>query len=243
MTQLLNNFKSVVERINLASNSRTNNLIPVRLVAVSKLKSIDDIIEIYNAGQRHFGENYVKELEEKSKSEEILKNCPQIKWHFIGNLQSNKVNKIVSIPNLYVIETVDSNSLADKLQKALLTQNKLDPLKIMIQVNTSSEDQKNGIQLNKVNETYSHIINECKNLEVTGLMTIGSVNESLNSQGLNQDFVNLIDCQKSLIKEFNLDENKLELSMGMSQDFEKAIQMGSTSVRVGSLIFGERDKK
>ena len=74
-------------------------------------------------------------------------------------------------------------------------------------------------------------------------MTIGSVNESLNSQGLNQDFVNLIDCQKSLIKEFNLDENKLELSMGMSQDFEKAIQMGSTSVRVGSLIFGERDKK
>lgn len=243
MTQLFNNFKSVVERINLASNSRTNNLIPVRLVAVSKLKSIDDIIEIYNTGQRHFGENYVKELEEKSKSEEILKNCPQIKWHFIGNLQSNKVNKIVSIPNLYVIETVDSNSLADKLQKALLAQNKPDPLKIMIQVNTSSEDQKNGIELNKVNETYSHIINECKNLEVTGLMTIGSVNESLNSQGLNQDFINLIDSQKSLIKEFNLDENKLELSMGMSQDFEKAIQMGSTSVRVGSLIFGERDKK
>jgi hypothetical protein len=74
-------------------------------------------------------------------------------------------------------------------------------------------------------------------------MTIGSVNESLNSQGLNQDFLNLIDSQKSLINEFNLDENKLELSMGMSQDFEKAIQMGSTSVRVGSLIFGERDKK
>ena len=74
-------------------------------------------------------------------------------------------------------------------------------------------------------------------------MTIGSVNESLNSQGLNQDFINLIDSQKSLIKEFNLNENKLELSMGMSQDFEKAIQMGSTSVRVGSLIFGERDKK
>ena len=75
MSQLINNFKSVIERINLASNNRASNLLPVRLVAVSKLKSIEDIIEIYNAGQRHFGENYVKELEEKSKSEEILFTC------------------------------------------------------------------------------------------------------------------------------------------------------------------------
>ena len=80
MSNLLNNFKTVIERINLASNNRAS----VRLVAVSKLKPIEDIIELYNAGQRHFGENYVKELDEKSKSDEILKNCPEIKWHFIG---------------------------------------------------------------------------------------------------------------------------------------------------------------
>lgn len=82
MSNLLNNFKSVLERINLVSAANRSN--PVRLVAVSKLKPIEDIIEIYNAGHRHFGENYVKELEEKSKSEEIIKNCPEIKWHFIG---------------------------------------------------------------------------------------------------------------------------------------------------------------
>lgn len=80
MSNLLNNFKAVIERINIASN----NCSTVRLVAVSKLKPIEDIIELYNAGQRNFGENYVKELDEKSKSDEILKNCPEIKWHFIG---------------------------------------------------------------------------------------------------------------------------------------------------------------
>jgi len=156
-------------------------------------------------------------------------------------LQSNKVNKIVNIPNLWVIETVDSESLADKLHKAW---KKSEPLKIMIQVNTSNEEQKNGLELNLVNKAYEHILNNCKNLDVTGLMTIGSVNESFNAEsGLNQDFLNLIECRSKLNSEFGLDQNKLELSMGMSSDFEKAIQMGSTSVRVGSLIFGEREKK
>ena len=156
-------------------------------------------------------------------------------------MQSNKVNKIINIPNLWVVETVDSPSLADKLHKAW---NKSEPLKIMIQVNTSSEEQKNGLELNLVNKTYEHIINNCKNLNVTGLMTIGSVNESLNAEsGLNQDFLNLIESRSQLSSDFGLDPNKLELSMGMSSDFEKAIHMGSTSVRVGSLIFGDREKK
>lgn len=149
----------------------------------------------------------------------------------------------MQIPNLYIVETVDSTSLADKLQKAWSAQNKPEALKIMIQVNTSNEEQKNGLEPNLLTKAYEHIVNNCKSLEVCGLMTIGSVNESLNSDGVNQDFLNLIDCRNKLASEFGFDANKLELSMGMSSDFETAIQMGSTSVRVGSLIFGERDKK
>lgn len=149
----------------------------------------------------------------------------------------------MQIPNLYIVETVDSTSLADKLQKAWSAQNKPEALKIMIQVNTSNEEQKNGLEPNLLPKAYEHIVNNCKSLEVCGLMTIGSVNESLNSDGVNQDFLNLIDCRNKLASEFGFDANKLELSMGMSSDFETAIQMGSTSVRVGSLIFGERDKK
>lgn len=149
----------------------------------------------------------------------------------------------MQIPNLYIVETVDSTSLADKLQKAWSAQNKPEALKIMIQVNTSNEEQKNGLEPNLLPKAYEHIVKNCKSLEVCGLMTIGSVNESLNSDGVNQDFLNLIDCRNKLASEFGFDANKLELSMGMSSDFETAIQMGSTSVRVGSLIFGERDKK
>lgn len=153
------------------------------------------------------------------------------------------MNKIVKVPNLYIIETVDSISLADKLEKAWKDQNKSEPLKIMIQVNTSNEEQKNGLDVAELNKTYEHIVQNCKNLEITGLMTIGSVSESLNAEGANQDFQNLIDYRSKLASEFNFESSKLELSMGMSSDFEKAIQMGSTSVRVGSLIFGERAKK
>lgn len=115
-----------------------------RLVAVSKTKPVNLIIEAYEEGQRHFGENYVQELEEKANNAEIVEKCKDIRWHFIGHLQKNKVNKVLCLPNIYLIETVDSQKLATTLNNHWP---KFGPpnskLKIMIQINTSGEEGKN----------------------------------------------------------------------------------------------------
>lgn len=114
-----------------------------RLVAVSKTKPIDLIIKAYEEGQRHFGENYVQELEEKACNELILEKCKDIKWHFIGHLQNNKVTKLLSVPNLYMIETVDSQKLATNINRKWPSYGPGDgKLKIMLQVNTSEEEGK-----------------------------------------------------------------------------------------------------
>lgn len=108
------------------------------------------IVAAYEEGQRHFGENYVNELVEKANSEIILEKCKDIKWHFIGHLQSNKVNKVLSIPNIHMIETVDSSKLADQLNKSWqkfgLPDSKLN---VMIQINTSNEQGLNKYNLCK----------------------------------------------------------------------------------------------
>lgn len=112
-----------------------------RLVAVSKTKPKELIIEAYNCGQKHFGENYVQEIFDKALDAEIIKFCPDIKWHFIGHLQRNKVNRLLSIPNLFVIETVDSEKLADTLNSAVEKSYKNNSkLNIFIQINTSGEE-------------------------------------------------------------------------------------------------------
>lgn len=98
------------------------------------------IVAAYEEGQRHFGENYVNELVEKAANDVILEKCKDIKWHFIGHLQSNKINKILSIPNLYMIETVDSTKLADQLNKSWEKFGQSDSkLNVMVQINTSNE--------------------------------------------------------------------------------------------------------
>lgn len=115
--------------------------IPPLLVAVAKLKPAEAIVEAYEAGQRHFGENYVQEIEEKATHPQILEKCKEIKWHFIGHLQSNKINKVLAIPNLFLIETVHKEKLAEQLNKHWP---KFAPegqkLKVMVQVNTSGEE-------------------------------------------------------------------------------------------------------
>lgn len=243
-------YQLVVDRLEAATRSRPSELCKMptpRLVAVSKTKPASSVAEVYRLGQRNFGENYVQELEEKSNSKEILDNCPDILWHFIGHLQRNKVNKVAAIPNLYMVETVDSSKLATALDAAYQkSTDSVTPqcqrLKIMVQVNTSHEPNKHGCEPNEVVSIVSHVLETCKHLEFVGLMTIGVFDYVPSHPGeINPDFQCLVECKKSVCESLQLDSDNVELSMGMSSDFEHAIAVGSTNVRVGSIIFGARD--
>ncbi|KAK4875751.1 hypothetical protein RN001_012173 [Aquatica leii] len=238
-------IKTILERIEIACNKRIPELqcVKPQLVAVSKTKPNNLIIEAYEAGQRHFGENYIQELIEKANSSDILEKCKDIRWHFIGHLQGNKVNKILSVPNLYLIETVDSKKLATRLDQKWpeFSSNDL-KLKIMLQVNTSGEDAKNGIEPEELVDLAKYVSENCKNLELNGIMTIGQFGYNLE-QGPNPDFILLKKCRDEICQRLGWDWKNVNLSMGMSDDFEHAIEMGSTNVRVGSSIFGFRPKK
>lgn len=246
MVEVAANLKSIRERIiqAVAKRSPEFNDFEPRLVAVSKFHPAEAIIDAYNAGQRNFGENYVNELVEKSSNPKILEQCKDIRWHFIGHLQRNKVNKVLGVTNLYVVETVDSEKIASALDNAWLKFRESDDsrLKIMVQINTSKEEEKNGCEVEEAPSLVKHILENCKNLEFLGLMTIGQYGYDI-SKGQNPDFLSLIECRRSLCQELGLDQKNVELSMGMSTDYEHAIELGSASVRVGTAIFGERPKK
>ncbi|XP_074642029.1 pyridoxal phosphate homeostasis protein-like [Tubulanus polymorphus] len=231
-------LRSVIERVTAACDLRGSN-VTTRLVAVSKTKPKELIFATYDAGQRHFGENYVQELEEKGHDKSILEKCSDIKWHFIGHLQRNKVNKVTGVPNLFMVETVDSDKLAMALNNSWQKCGKDEPLRIMVQVNTSGEQNKSGCEPNEVTAVVKHVLETCPHLKLQGLMTIGAFDHDLSS-GPNPDFQKLVQCRKDVCNNLKLDENDFELSMGMSNDFEHAIEAGSTNIRVGSTIFGSR---
>lgn len=245
------NLQEVQDRVNAAaaaaaaSTSSTSDT-PVRLVAVSKTKPIELLQAAYDAGCRTFGENYVQELVEK---------VPQLPddtaWHFIGALQSNKAKQLVTcIPdnsniNRLTVETVSSVKLANKLQNAVAQHfdsdtTKNDQLNVMVQVNTSGEDSKSGVEPGEECVALcQHIVQNCPRLKLTGLMTIGAPGDVSCFQVLNK-------CRQQVLLAQNQDSDTtaashLELSMGMSGDFEAAIAAGATNVRVGSTIFGARD--
>ncbi len=208
-----------------------------RLVAVSKTKPIEAVKTAYDAGQLHFGENYVQDLLDKSTSPE-LSSLKDIRWHFIGHLQSNKCSKLVKVTNLWMVETIDSTKLATTLSNSWSKVHvDSERLKVMIQVNTSQEESKGGCGSEGVVELATHIWNTCPKLELCGLMTIGRV----TAVESNPDFILLNQLRKQVSTIIGVDENQLELSMGMSNDFEQAIRAGSTNVRVGSAIFGARN--
>ncbi|KAI9319907.1 hypothetical protein BX666DRAFT_1917284 [Dichotomocladium elegans] len=204
-----------------------------RLVAVSKYKPADDIKALYDAGHRHFGENYVQELVDKS--EQLPKD---IQWHFIGHLQSNKCKTVASIPNLFVVETVDSRKKADALNKACANI-RANPLRVFVQVNTSGEESKSGVEPDGCVEVCKHIVSSCPQLALSGLMTIGAFDRDPEEE--NPDFKTLVNCKKQV--EQALPGLALELSMGMSEDYIHALKAGSTNVRVGRTIFGARPPK
>ncbi|KAJ3168406.1 hypothetical protein HDU87_001170 [Geranomyces variabilis] len=193
----------------------------VRLVAVSKTKPVADLMEAYVEGQRHFGEN-IQELVDKAAE------MPEdICWHFIGTLQSNKCKLLAPVRNLWAVETIDSSKKADTMNRCWPGDR--EPLRVFVQVNTSGESSKSGVEPAGCLEVVKHITSACKNLTVHGLMTIGSADNTGEQE--NPDF-------KEADAKLNLD---LELSMGMSGDFETAILAGATNVRVGSSIFGARN--
>lgn len=215
-------FKVLGENLNQILNRSQG----ASLVAVSKTKPASDIRFLYEAGQKAFGENKVQELEEKAGELIDL----DIDWHFIGNLQTNKVKKLLSIPNLRFIHSISSIKLAEEIAKRVER-----PLKVFIQINTSGEKEKGGFESEDLSslKTASSILEENKNIELHGLMTIGSIRNNNFHEAAIQSFNSLKTIRDAL-------DSKLKLSMGMSNDFEIAIECGSDFVRVGSLIFGAR---
>lgn len=206
------------------------------LVAVSKYKPAEDILAAYEgANQKHFGENYVQELVEKSE-----KLPRDIAWHFIGNLQSNKCKVVAAISNLFAVETIESSKKADSLNKACVQVSREAPLNVFVQINTSGEDSKSGADPAACLDIAKHIVDNCPNLKLFGLMTIGAPDRD-TAQGENPDFVCLRECKAKV--EQAIPGLSLELSMGMSADYEEALASGSTNIRVGSTIFGSRPPK
>ena len=216
---------------------------PVRLVAVSKTKPPADVLEAYKHGQRHFGENYVQDLMEKA-SDPLLVDLPDIRWHFIGHLQRNKCNNLLSVPHIWCVEAVDSERLATTLDTSW-SKKREDPsknLQVFVQVNTSGEASKSGCDPGSTVAIVTHIRDSCPDLEFKGLMTIGRIGHDF-TRGPNPDFECLVATRQVVCERLGLREEECELSMGMSADFEEAILAGSTNVRVGSAIFGARAHK
>lgn len=230
--ELAANYDTILSSVRLAESLR-----PVTLVAVSKLKPSSDIQALYDHGVRHFGENYVQELVAKSKE---LPN--DIKWHFIGGLQTGKCKDLGrDVESLYAVETLDALKKVKKLEAARVASD-LPVINVYLQLNTSGEDQKSGYpadDLGEISDTVEFLLNAdaCKKLKLKGLMTIGSLGESKSDDGTNRDFAKLCEVKKLLDHKFLLD---LELSMGMSSDYIAAIHQGASSVRVGTSIFGQR---
>ncbi|MDF1884263.1 YggS family pyridoxal phosphate-dependent enzyme [Sulfurimonas sp. SAG-AH-194-C21] len=195
----------------------------VKIVAVSKYSSSDDISTLYNIGQRAFGENKVQDL--KAKSIE-LDDLP-LEWHFIGNLQKNKINNLLDIdPTLF--QALDSLDLAHELQKKLEAKDMT--LDCLMQINSAKEESKFGVMPEDAKEAYLSIIEQCPNIKLRGVMSIGAHSDDVKV------IKNSFDTTYSIYKEL---PNATICSMGMSGDFEMAIECGSNMVRLGSVMFNK----
>ncbi|NXY38433.1 PLPHP protein, partial [Pomatorhinus ruficollis] len=235
-------LRAVTEQVQQAAARRPQGLPAVqpRLVAVSKTKPAEMVMEAYSHGQRSFGENYVQELLEKASDSRVSRQFPSCFLTVYSCVLRAVQSKSWAVPNLFMLETVDSVKLADRVNSSWQKKGSSQKLKVMVQVNTSGEDSKHGLSPGDTTAAVEHVINKCPSLEFVGLMTIGSVGHDL-SKGPNPDFQVLLSLRQEVCEKLNLPVDKVELSMGMSTDFQHAIEVGSTNVRIGSTIFGERD--
>jgi pyridoxal phosphate enzyme (YggS family) len=203
----------------------------VKLVAVSKTKSNDQIMEAYRSGQRLFGENKVQEL--IAKYQELPKD---IEWHFIGHLQSNKVKQI--IPFISLIHGVDSFKLLSAINKEAEKCNRI--VKVLFEFHIATEESKFGLSLSKAEEILSMSETQAmKNISIAGVMGMATFSD--NETIIRSEFEQLSTIYKFLKERyFSQDSQFCEISMGMSDDFAIAVSAGSTIVRIGSKIFGSR---
>lgn len=221
MSRVAEGLREVRERIERACAKAGRSPSEVTLVAVSKVHPADAVREAYAAGQRVFGENYVQELADKSGA---LADLEDLRWHFIGHLQRNKVREVVRAGAW--VETVDSERLAAELDKRAPDGK---PVPILLQVNVAGEAQKSGCSP----EELPRLIERARalpHLELRGLMTIPPLGEV--PEASRPHFARL--------RELAAPHGLRELSMGMSADLEVAIEEGATIVRVGTAIFGAR---
>ncbi|KAH6778531.1 putative pyridoxal phosphate-dependent enzyme [Perilla frutescens var. hirtella] len=225
-------LRAVLQRVRLAAEKSGRRADDVRVVAVSKTKPLALIDQLYGVGHRCFGENYVQEIVDKAPQ------LPEdIEWHFVGHLQSNKAKALLTaVPNLAMVEGVDNEKVANNLDRAVSNIGR-EPLKVLVQVNTSGEVSKSGVNPSECVDLVKHVKLDCPNLVFSGLMTIGMPDYTSTPD----NFKSLLSCRAEVCKALGITESQCELSMGMSGDFEQAIEMGSTNVRIGSTIFGPRD--
>ncbi len=202
----------------------------VKLVAVSKIKPVEDIKALYDLGQRDFGENYVQEMVDKQP-----KLPEDIRWHFIGHLQSNKIKYLA--PFVHMIQGVDSYKLLSEINKH--AQKNQQTIQCLLQVHIAPEETKFGFDEDELTAAVTQFKqnNDLRNVQLSGLMGMASFTEDKTQVRKEYFYLrSLFSEMKSILG----DNNFSTLSMGMSGDYHVAIEEGSTMVRIGSLIFGER---
>lgn len=203
----------------------------VKLVAVSKTKTVNDIMQVYNEGIRDFGENKVQEV--LSKYDKLP---ADIRWHLIGHLQTNKVKYIA--PFVHCIQSVDSLKLIKEINKEALKNSRT--IDCLLQMHIAKEETKFGYSLDELEETLqSEELKSLQNINIRGVMGMATFTD--DDKLIREEFQNLADIFKKIKLEYFPEKSDFnEISMGMSSDFELAVSCGSTIVRVGSRIFGSR---
>jgi len=201
----------------------------VTLVAVSKTKSVEEIKELYDLGQKDFGENYVQEVTEKQSQLPT-----DIRWHFIGHLQSNKVKQIT--PFIHLIQSVDSLKLLQEINKQGKKNDRA--IDCLLQVHIAQEETKFGLDEGELNDLLNNSISQYQNIRICGLMGMASLTDDMEKVKSEFKYLRSIFEKHAKLQTSNF---KLQtLSMGMSSDYFIAIEEGSNMVRIGSLIFRAR---
>jgi pyridoxal phosphate enzyme (YggS family) len=229
--EIKKNYGNVRERVKKAALSCGRNPDEIKIVAVSKTHPVDMVANAISAGIPVFGENYVQEMKEKISLLES-KNIVQPEWHYIGHLQTNKVKYI--IPYVSLIHSVDSIKLAEEISKQAKNNNKI--VDILMQINTSGEESKSGCDPLETCDIF-RVMKEIENIRIIGLMAIGSFSDN---EFIYRNEFRLLRSMKEQMNEKYPEVNIKHLSMGMTHDFEAAIEEGATIIRIGTAIFGER---